>query len=89
MRWGGDEFLLVLLNAPTDDAAANVESIRLRLEELLRRVLPGIEGLGVTAGYTLCERSGVDTDALVAQADKALVDGKLVKKGASYAAGTL
>ena len=89
VRWGGDEFLLVLLIAPADDAAANVESIRLRLEELLRRVLPGIEGLGVTAGYTLCERSGVDPDALVAQADKALVDGKLVKKGASYAAGTL
>lgn len=89
VRWGGDEFLLVLLFGAADDGGAIVESIRVRLEELLQRVVPGIEGLGVTAGYTVGAHSGVHADVLVAEADRALVNGKLEKKGATYAAGTL
>ncbi|NTV38408.1 MAG: GGDEF domain-containing protein [Demequinaceae bacterium] len=89
VRWGGDEFLLVLLIAASEDARSNVDAIRVRLEEVLQRVVPGIEGLGVTAGYTVCARSGVAADVLVAEADRALVAGKAVKKGQSYAAGSL
>ncbi len=89
MRWGGDEFLLLLLLTGDDDAGVTVESIRARLEESLLKAVPQIVDLGITAGYTVCARPGADADALVDQADGALVEGKLVAKGATHAAGSL
>ncbi len=88
IRWGGDEFLLVLL-LKRDDAEELVERLRTRLEQSLLRAVPEVEGLGVTAGYTLASQPGVQADVLVAEADRALVAGKLTKKGATYAAGSL
>ena len=86
VRWRGDEFLLVLVIAAGDEPGVNVESIRPRAELSLRRDVPRVEGLGITAGYTVCSRLGAGIDELVADADRALVAGKLVKKGERYGA---
>ena len=88
IRWGGDEFLVVLLMTD-EDAKIAVERLRMSLEQSLLRVVPQVAGLGITAGYTVSAQPGTDADVLVAQADRALVDGKAAGKGATYAAGTL
>ncbi len=89
VRWGGDEFLLVLTFGPRDDPASSVERIRARMERsLVRQFGPG-RGLGVTAGFALAAPvlGPVDIAALIDDADVALVDGKWRAKGATYGAG--
>jgi len=86
VRWGGDEFLVVLRLPIAVDAAGAVERIRARAEQALRDRFRGREGLGVTAGFAVSPDGDVDIDALIAAADAALVDGKWLKKGATYGA---
>jgi diguanylate cyclase (GGDEF)-like protein len=86
VRWGGDEFLVVLRLPIAVDAAGAVERIRARAEETLKDRFRGREGLGVTAGFAVSPDGDVDIDALIAAADAALVDGKWLKKGATYGA---
>jgi hypothetical protein len=57
-----------------------------RAEEALKDRFRGREGLGVTAGFAVSPDGDVDIDALIAAADAALVDGKWLKKGATYGA---
>lgn len=86
VRWGGDEFLVVLrLEAPSD-AEATVERIRARTEEALTARYRGREGLGVTAGYALSTERAANVEELIASADAALIDGKWVAKGGTYQA---
>lgn len=84
VRWGGDEFLVVLRLPVSIDAAGAVERIRSRAEQALKDRFGGREGLGVTAGFAVSPDGEVDIDALIAAADAALVDGKWVKKGVTY-----
>lgn len=86
VRWGGDEFLLALLLPEGENPADAVESIRWRAEEALVSFLPTIEGLGVTAGFTVSALPGSSLPILVGEADRALVAGKLAAKGRTYAA---
>lgn len=89
VRWGGDEFLLVLRFGPKDDAAQAIEKIRARIERsLVRQFGPGRD-LGVTAGFALAAKVEAvgDISALIDDADVALVDGKWRRKGATYGAG--
>ncbi len=84
-RWGGDEFLLVLLLAPDDDAERVVERIRAGTSDALADIFPGRSDLGVTAGYATTDVVGDDVGVLIASADRALVRGKAVAKGYTYA----
>lgn len=86
VRWGGDEFLVVMRLASADDAAAAVERIRAQADGALQDRFRGREGLGITAGFAVSEAKSPDVEALIASADAALVDGKWVKKGATYSA---
>jgi len=84
VRWGGDEFLVVLRLPVAIDAAGAVERIRSRAEQALNDRFKGREGLGVTAGFVVSSDGEVDIDALIAAADAALIDGKSLKKGVTY-----
>jgi diguanylate cyclase (GGDEF)-like protein len=84
-RWGGDEFLLVLLLAADDDPEDVVERIRVGISEALADLFPGRFDLGVTAGFATTDVVGDDVGVLIASADRALVRGKAVAKGYTYA----
>jgi diguanylate cyclase (GGDEF)-like protein len=84
VRWGGDEFLLVLLLSPKDDAEAVVERFRAGAADTLQEVFPSVAELGVTAGFAVSDVVGHDVDALITAADHALVRGKSYAKGYSY-----
>jgi len=84
-RWGGDEFLLVLLLVPDDDAEGVVERIRAGTSDALAALFPGRFDLGVTAGFATTDVVGDDVGVLIASADRALVRGKGVAKGYTYA----
>jgi diguanylate cyclase (GGDEF)-like protein len=84
VRWGGDEFLVVLRLPAATDAAGAVERIRSQAEQALRDRFTDREGLGVTAGFAVSPSGSVDIDELIAAADAALIDGKWVKKGVTY-----
>lgn len=83
-RWGGDEFLLVLLLSPEDEAAVVVERFRAGAAATLKETFPALEELGVTAGFAVSNVVGDDVDALITAADHALVRGKTYGKGYSY-----
>lgn len=84
VRWGGDEFLVVLRLPRAADARGAVERIRSRAELALRTRFAGRQDLGVTAGFAVGSDAESDIDQLIAAADAALVDGKWLKKGATY-----
>lgn len=86
VRWGGDEFLVVLSLGMDDDAFAAVERIRVRVETTLARRFQDRSDLGVTAGYAVSSAAMADIAGLIAAADAALVDGKWTGKGTTYAA---
>lgn len=87
VRFGGDEFLVMLTLGSADDPHAAVERIRRRVESTLSRRFAGRAELGVTAGFVVTSDAAADVESLVSMADAALVDGKWLAKGATYAAG--
>ena len=91
-RIGGDEFIVMQrLDADGDsdrEVAARVERIRTALVEGLAALSPGGRDVGATVGYVIDRRGGRSLDALLADADAALIAGKAEGKGASYAAST-
>ncbi len=73
-RWGGDEFLILLLDTDADDARLTAERIR---EAIARRNrLPeSEEALTVSQGVAQC-RAGESLDSLIHRADQALYQAK-------------
>lgn len=74
-RYGGEEFLLVLPDAPADAAV--------RLAERLRQIIAGLDWSAFSAGLQVTFSAGVaaprgdeTTDSLLARADRALYDSK-------------
>ncbi len=84
VRWGGDEFLMVLLLPPGDGAGVVVERIRSGAAEALAGLFPDRPALGVTAGFSVTDGADNDVRELIAAADHALVRGKSLGKGHSY-----
>jgi diguanylate cyclase (GGDEF)-like protein/PAS domain S-box-containing protein len=81
-RWGGDEFLL-LIEPAVDES---------RLREIAERLLLGLARpfalpeqeivVSATIGITICDgRDGLDAPSVLRQADQALHQGKLHRKG--------
>lgn len=84
IRWGGDEFLLLVTLERDDDARMVVDRIRADAHRALTQAFPGVPGLGVTAGYLVTEDANAPLGALVAAADEALIVGKATARGALY-----
>jgi len=69
IRYGGEEFVLILRNCSVDDASARLEQFRLDIEEAKDSPVPFTVSIGVS-GYT-----GNYSDTLI-KADKALYEAK-------------
>jgi diguanylate cyclase (GGDEF)-like protein len=75
-RWGGEEFLCLLPETPSDEAALIAE--RMRAQIAATAIDVGTTTLSVTAsfGYACYPRDGEDPDRLIASADGALYQAK-------------
>jgi len=83
-RFGGDEFVVLLLNVTEAEARGAAE----RLVGCLRRpfhLLDAPRHVGLSVGVVLAPDGAADTDALVSQADKAMYRAKGRKASEPYA----
>lgn len=73
-RWGGEEFILVLLGVNTHTALERIENLRRQIEALSTTTL----GHPLTASFGIAAANGVDADAaaVVSRADDALYRAK-------------
>ncbi len=88
VRWGGDEFLLVMTLPMRDNAGVVVERIRVRMARSLAAQFPDVPALGITAGFAVSNAADDDVAAIIAFADSSLVEGKMMEKGRSYGASS-
>lgn len=73
VRWGGEEFIILLPHADCDAAAALAERIRAAFEHNPDRAVPVV----VTASFGVAQlRDGEQEEALIRRADAALYDAK-------------
>jgi diguanylate cyclase (GGDEF)-like protein/PAS domain S-box-containing protein len=81
-RLGGDEFAVIMQDAPgAEQALALARRIHARLNEPLSgETLPEVT-LGASIGVALCPNSGLDVDALLAAADRAMYQVKSTSAG--------
>ncbi len=85
-RWGGDEFVALLVMTPGKDGTKAMERLRLSAQEALREAFPEHPNLGITAGGSASISASDRIEDLVRIADDALVAGKQRAKARSYAA---
>lgn len=87
-RVGGDEFVVIrrVEHESDGEVAERIEELRAELTDRLVEAVPGVAGLGATVGYVVEREGGRKLDALLHDADHALIDGKATAKGAVYRA---
>ncbi len=86
-RVGGDEFVVVMR---VSERASAVELARRLRDDVALAILEsfhGASGVGATAGFATTATTGYDAHTLQTAADDALVAGKRVRKGRTYAFG--
>ncbi|MES9873514.1 MAG: diguanylate cyclase [Candidatus Sedimenticola sp. 6PFRAG7] len=77
IRYGGEEFLVLLPGASTEDAAASAERIRRLIEETVIMDAEQKVNVTISAGYTSFPNDSVeDTTELIRHADEALYAAK-------------
>ena len=72
VRWGGEEFLLILKNVKGEQATRIAENLRQKIEQI--SLLPNQESMTVSIGLVACKVS--EFDAAMAAADEALYQAK-------------
>lgn len=72
VRWGGEEFLLILKNVKEEQATRIAENLRQKIEQI--SLLPQEESMTVSIGLVACKVSEFDT--AMAAADEALYQAK-------------
>ncbi|WP_084127029.1 diguanylate cyclase [Demequina sp. NBRC 110054] len=85
-RWGGDEFVALLMVPDAATGEAAMERLRAGVADALDTAFPKQHGLGVTAGGAPAAGAWDDVEELITLADEALVEGKQHAKSRSYAA---
>lgn len=80
-RLGGDEFAIVRRLAKGASAEAAVERIRSHVDAILRPRHEEWGDVGITAGFTVSDEKDRNLEALVHEADGALIKGKARRKG--------
>lgn len=72
VRWGGDEFMILLVNTPLNDAKKLAEKFRIMIAQQ-----PDIKSLGVTASFgVVALNPNEDAKHFIIRADNALYDSK-------------
>lgn len=84
-RFGGDEFALILQNIPVAQAEEAVERVRSAVAKPIKSSAAS-HLIGATAGVVITSNTQIPFSELLAQADGALVKGKMNKKGTTYVA---
>jgi diguanylate cyclase (GGDEF)-like protein len=87
-RLGGDEFALLLPDVTAQEAQAFVARIRAALCDQPIRSSVATHQIGATIGVTVLERA-VSLTELLAQADQALLGGKIKSKNQTYLAAPI
>ncbi len=72
VRWGGDEFLVVLPHTPLKSAISVAERLRVSIEKLEIPTDKGIAHITASLGVTSCTREDRDLDRIIDRVDKAL-----------------
>lgn len=87
-RIGGDEFVVIQrVDGESDrEIAARMDELRTELAERLVEAVPGAANLGATVGYVIDRTGKRSLDALLKDADAALILGKAAAKGLAYPA---
>ena len=75
-RLGGDEFAVLLFKTPMDVARAKAEALQVRIQGCRIRMPTDTVGTDAAWGLAPCE-PGVEPEAVLARADRAMYEGKL------------
>lgn len=75
-RFGGDEFVLVLPNTPSEIAARRADKLRASLAESSVYWADNAESTTVSVGVAEFPRNGADTETVLAAADAAMYEAK-------------
>ncbi|MFT3847612.1 MAG: diguanylate cyclase [Propionivibrio sp.] len=85
VRYGGDEFVILLIDMATaDDLHAAEEKIRAIVEAPMA-LGAGTVGIGISIGWSLYPTEGEDIDALIKTADTRMFEDKRRRKGGNAA----
>lgn len=77
VRYGGEEFTIVLPDTPAEDAFARVESLRRSIEALaIEYEGRSLGRVTLSAGIATCPTHGGDRETLITSADEALYESK-------------
>lgn len=76
VRYGGEEFLLLMPGAGAQDAAEQAEEVRARLGAATIATSAGTLRITLSAGVAACPEHGTSSDAVLRRADLALYDAK-------------
>lgn len=86
-RFGGDEFVVLLVETPVAQAEAVAERIRSMIEERPFRIAGVEHRLTVSIGVATCPNHGTTKEEILSLADKAMYHGKRKSKNVVYIAG--
>jgi diguanylate cyclase (GGDEF)-like protein len=89
-RQGGDEFLLILLDANPADVLRLAEGLRAGVEKLSREIYPGLMApVTLSAGVALSPQDAATAEGLQKAADRALYRAKSLGRNRVFAASGL
>ena len=75
-RWGGEEFIILMLNCSTEQAAVSVERIRAEIEKLKIEYNGSEVSFTMSFGISESRKDDEDADRIIARADKKLYRAK-------------
>ena len=75
-RWGGEEFIILMLNCSTEQAAVSVERIRTEIEKLKIKYHDNEVSFTMSFGISESSKDDEDFDRIIARADKKLYRAK-------------
>lgn len=80
IRWGGDEFLIIAMNADRDIAEKLIDRMNLAVEAEVKKFKDQEINLGISVGYAVFPEDGINFDELLSIADKKMYRVKISTK---------
>ncbi len=83
-RYGGDEFIIILVETPADMARKTAERIRSQVENMRHSVDGTTISVTVSVGIVQCQRDDATPTLLLARVDNALYEAKRAGRNRAY-----